>query len=40
MNSLFLVEDKKDGSSTRKSFKKVKRAVFLVGYYEQENIDM
>ena len=40
MNYLFLVEIKKDGSSIRKSFKKVERAVFLVGYYEQQNIDM
>ena len=30
---------KKDGSSIRKSFKKVERPVFLVGYYEQQNID-
>ena len=40
MNSLFLVENKKDGSSIRKSFTKVERAVFLVGHYEQPNIDM
>ena len=39
-NSLFLVENKKDGSSIRDTFKKVEIAVFLVGYYQQQNIDI
>ena len=36
----FYLKIKKDDSSIIKSFKKVERAVCLVGYYEQQNIDM
>ena len=36
----FYLKIEKDGSSIRKSCKKVERAIFLVEYYKQQNIDM